>query len=492
MNRIRPEQQKLYSIYVPLVLFLIAFFWKFAYIGTRDVCMDEPFTIFHAQKSVKEILILPSQNEPNPPLFMLLLHFWIELFGNSPYSVRILPLLFNALTVVFIYFTGKKFFNMQVALFASALFLFSTYHFYFALETRAYSLLSLGTAASLYYFLSFVENDKDRRMLAGLIVSNIVLVYAHYFGWFAVLIQFLGILLYVRDFKKFLRLMLPLVITGIAFSPMAYLFVKQFLKSSKGTWVQPPGDDEYMAQIHMFFNAKTVYDLLIWFLAAGLLFKLLSNNRKPASKRLITIFLWWFIPYTFMYYVSEKVPMFINRYILFNSVGLYLFAAAFLSYLFGDRKFITGLLFTIAAWFMFRKIEINSKEFYYREVNNAVNYVKTQSDGQHIVIIHPHWTSLNFSYYYNRQIFNDTKHYDEHLAAESIYPVYNVMMARDYVKQNPGKRIIYYQDGSALIDPDATIMKFLDSNFVRRDSVFFPQCFNITVFEPGRRDSVQP
>lgn len=454
--------------------------------------MDEPFTIFNAQKSVRDILILPSQNEPNPPLFMLLLHFWIKLFGNSPWSVRILPLIFNALTVVFIYLTGKRFFNLRVALFAPAMFLFSTYHFYFAMETRAYSLLSLGTVSALYFFLAFSEDDRNRKLLAGLIISNIVLVYAHYFGWFVVFIQFLATLLYIRDFKKFLRLMLPLVITGIVFSPMAYLFVKQFLKSSKGTWVKPPGDEDYMAQIHMFFNAKKVYDLLIGIVVAGMAFKVLSNNRRAASRRLIIVFLWWFIPYTFMFYVSEKIPMFINRYILFNSVGLYLFTAAFISYLFNDRKFITTVLFVIAAGYMYRKIEINSREFYYREVNNAVNYVKSQSNGSHMVIIHPHWTSLNFSYYYNRAIFNDTEHYEQNLEKEHIFPVYNVQMARNYVRQNPGRRIIYYQDGSALIDPEGTITRFLDSNFVRRDSVFFPQCFNITIYESAGKDTLIP
>src|ERR1035437_4241326 len=118
-------KQAFHNIYLPALLFLISFCWKLYYIGTRDICLDEPFTIFHAQFGVWDILKLPTQNEPNPPLFMLLVHFWIKVFGISSNSIRILPLLFNAATVVFIYFIGKKFFSLWSGILASGIFILS-------------------------------------------------------------------------------------------------------------------------------------------------------------------------------------------------------------------------------------------------------------------------------------------------------------------------------------------------------------------------------
>ncbi len=63
------------TILIAISLVLIALISKILFIGARDICLDEPFTIFHAQNNVLDILKLPAQNEPNPPMFMLLLHF---------------------------------------------------------------------------------------------------------------------------------------------------------------------------------------------------------------------------------------------------------------------------------------------------------------------------------------------------------------------------------------------------------------------------------
>ena len=103
--------------------------------------------------------------------------------------MRIVPLLFNAITVVFIYLTGKRFFSFWTGLVASGLFLFSSYHFFHGLQVRTYSLLSMSTASALYFYLNYLQDVKNRKAFAGLVLSNLFLVYSHYFGWFVV-VQF--------------------------------------------------------------------------------------------------------------------------------------------------------------------------------------------------------------------------------------------------------------------------------------------------------------
>ncbi|MDY0342400.1 MAG: hypothetical protein RBR28_02435 [Lentimicrobium sp.] len=43
---------------IPLLLFSVGFLWKLFFISHRDICLDEPFTIFHAQQSISHILAL--------------------------------------------------------------------------------------------------------------------------------------------------------------------------------------------------------------------------------------------------------------------------------------------------------------------------------------------------------------------------------------------------------------------------------------------------
>ena len=53
---------------------------------------------------------------------MILTHFRIKPFGIGTYSVRFLPLLFNAFTVLFIYLAGKRFFGFWAGMIDSGMF----------------------------------------------------------------------------------------------------------------------------------------------------------------------------------------------------------------------------------------------------------------------------------------------------------------------------------------------------------------------------------
>jgi uncharacterized membrane protein len=137
---------------VMLAIISFSFFWKLPYLGVRDLCLDEPFTLYDSQKSVKEIVSLCTK-EPNPPLFMVLVHFWSKLVGFSEESLRILPLFISSLTAGVLYITGKRFFSFWAGLLAAGLFMFSKYCFYFSGELRMYGLMCLCTSGALFFFL---------------------------------------------------------------------------------------------------------------------------------------------------------------------------------------------------------------------------------------------------------------------------------------------------------------------------------------------------
>jgi len=481
------KYHQLIDYYVPVILVLTAFIWKFFFIDYRDICNDEPFTIFHAQKSLSDIIKISMANEATPPLFMILTHFWIKLFGIGPYSVRFLPLIFNALTVLFIYWTGKRYFGFWAGLIASGMFLLSNYHFFYGLEARTYSLMSLATAASLYYFLRFAENQQDRKALAGLIVSNIVLVYSHHFGWFVIFSQLIAGLFYTRSLKSFLKFLIPPVATVVAFTPMIVVIVRQFLlKASRGTWLNPPKSEDYLRELYYFLNNYRVYRLVLIVIGAGILFTLIMlvlKKRKTFDKGIIMLFLWWIIPYSIMFFVSSKVPMFNNRYILFNTIGLYLFAGAAITYLFREYKFIAPLMGIAILATMAYHIRILPKDFGYREISNAVNYVKSADSDNRVIILYPFWSDYQFNYYYKQNIYKDYRNTEELMRQDGIYKIWGVRQARQIVAANPGKRVIYLQDGPIKAS-EGLVFSYLDSVLVRRDSVHFPQTFHVGVFDP--------
>jgi uncharacterized membrane protein len=481
-------KENIFNLYVPVLLFGVAFVWKLFYIGVRDVCIDEPFTIFNAQLSLKEILLLPTKNEPNPPLFMLILHFWIKLFGISPYSVRIIPLLFNALTPVFIYLTGKKTSNFPGGIIAAGLFILSSYQFYFGIETRTYSLLLCATSAAIYYLFSLIQNPEKKVYLAGLILSDIALVYCHYFGFFVLFTEFLTALYYFRNKLALKKILIALVTTVISFLPMWVILVKQFFLSKKQTWVKPPEASFYWREIVMFMNSKMVIWITLALIGTGILLWLTGKQKKHFPDKIVTLFFFWFIPYTLMFFVSTKVPMFENRYVMYNSIGLYLFVGTTVAFLFQEQKYILWVASALVLFLMGFNMQTRREFIAYRETKKAVDFVKEHQTKDVLTIVYPHWNDYEFAYYYDLKIFKDIRNFEPRLHNSLVYQVWSLEDAKTYLAKFKDKKIAYFRGGRGYED----INRYLDSTYIRTDSVSFSDCYFIYLYDlkPELRDTL--
>src|SRR6266540_3832297 len=177
----RISKSKLLYITI-LSLFGLNLLVKFIGITRNCISMDEPYSIFYAQFDVKNIVSELLKGN-NPPLWELILHFWIKLFGIGKVSVRFLPMLFSSITVVYIFFTGYRFFNYKVGLTAGLLFTFSNYHMIFAHEARVYPLFCLLGTVSMYCFLLYWRHPTRWKYLVIFTLSNVLMCYGHYFGF---------------------------------------------------------------------------------------------------------------------------------------------------------------------------------------------------------------------------------------------------------------------------------------------------------------------
>lgn len=484
------KNSKLLNIFIPAGLFMIGFGWKLIFINQRDISIDEPFSIFNAQRSLGEILRMPAEGEPNPPLFMLLLHFWIKLFGNESYAVRMLPLLFNSVTILFIYYTGKRFFSTWAGLLASGMFIFSTFHFFHGLETRTYSLFSLATAASLYYYLRYITEPANNKVLAALIITNLLLVYAHYFGWFVVFSQFLTGFLYARNLKTIARFQLPTLATVIGFIPMIPVVIRQFEKSSRGTWLEPPNQADFMVQLHQFLNDKEVYRSLFYVIAAGIIFSLVliyQKKWKEADRGVAALLIWWLVPYSIMFLVSQQLPMFNSRYILFNTIGFYLFIGALFNFLFQKNKYPEILAGIIILALMLQHIKILPPDFGHREVRKSVDFVKKYegSPENRMIIIYPVWADLPFAYYYDRELFDNPGRFYKDCSSQHIFRVWGLSQLKDLVRLTRDKRVIMFMEGEETTQEEQ-FFKYLDTAFIRIEKQYFPQTYFVGVYDPKK------
>ena len=478
------NKQQFIDYYLPLLLFVIAVIFKLIFVTERDICIDEPYTIFNAQQSTWNIIHLSMDSERNPLLFILLLHFWIKVFGIGTLSVRFLPMLFNSLTVIFIYKIGQRICNYKSGLFAAILFILSTYNCYYGMEARTYSLLSMGTAAALFFYINILAEPENRKYIIGLIFSNIVIIYSHFFGWFIIGMEVFICLLFLKNTKVLKTIASSIVITCILFLPMVHVFTTLSFTTSITSWLGPPSKNDYLGQLHWFLNDTIVFRIVCIAFFVGIIILLIKGRLNIFPKNLLAILLWWIVPYSFMFFISFKFPMFLSRYILFNTIGFYIFISIVLFYLY--KKFLYYIVSSIIIIFMAINLHINSKEFYYREVQNTVHYIKSKTLKNSILLIYPFWDSNGLIYYYNNKIFRNVNKYDSLLEKNRIFPVWHFNHAKEYLTKYTNCRIIYYQG----VNDDNLIFNFLNNNYKKVDSVFYPKCFYVGVYEPLVKDSI--
>lgn len=141
------------------------------------LCAESPGSIIQA---------LASEDRPDvdvaPPLYFLMLHAWMNLFGNSVAAFRGFSVLFGVLTVISAGKLGSILFDRKTGLVSAFLTAVHPFQIWYSQEGRMYSLATFlaGTA-----ILSFAYTLKKPERFTGwlaLAVSGILLIYTQYYG----------------------------------------------------------------------------------------------------------------------------------------------------------------------------------------------------------------------------------------------------------------------------------------------------------------------
>lgn len=307
-------------------LFSINFLLKLWFSLEIEFNNDELFSLYHAQMSLKNIISQLSTGN-NPPLFELLMHFWIKLSGiQSHFLVRLPSLIFSAFTVILIFKIGNELHGVKVGIVSSILFTFSQFANETGILFRAYPLfVFLITANYLAFQRVFILGTKKRKLWIFIwIITETCAWYTHYFSIWVILTQ--GFLLLVTDKSKLFSFIKISCLPVILFSPFIPILLQRFLNSSNGTWVNPAPYDAIYLSIWKFSNKPYIAVLFIIAILYSSFTFITQKNRIG-----ISTFGWYFMPTVCMFLISIpspfSVPMFTDLYLYFTSPALYLLVA---------------------------------------------------------------------------------------------------------------------------------------------------------------------
>jgi uncharacterized membrane protein len=208
-------------------------------LGAESVWLDEAVSAEVAKLYIMEqIRWMMDMNDNNPPLYYLLLHFWVSLFGDSEFSLRLPSAILGSCSVLMIYTVGKMLFSRTVGTLSSLILAISVFHIEYSQEARAYSLMAFLTLLSFYFFIRTIGGSKKAYTIAY-VISSVLLMYSHFYGVFFIVAQnifcFTRYLTHRDVFKISLGKWIKLeFIIGLLFIPGLAIWLKNTLAMQGG------------------------------------------------------------------------------------------------------------------------------------------------------------------------------------------------------------------------------------------------------------------
>jgi mannosyltransferase len=402
-------------------------------LGTESLWHDEAESIYESTLSLKEI----SSHSNQPPLYFIILNWWIHLWGSGEIAIRSLSVIFGVLAILMTFLVGKELFNNRVGAIGSVLSAVSQFSIFYSQDARAYSLLLLLSLVSYYFFIRILKRDKTWNYPCYFL-ATVLLGYTHIYGLFILSSQIVYFLIFWKKYKlQRVRLISTFTVIIISLSPIVILLGHRVMSVAKsGFWIPRPSlmtlSETFLEYASGFritrfspestnstLSTTVKYILLLLYVVLALfslLFLTREKNKQKTSKsrnksrnkmlqsntdsasELVLLILWLFFPILLPFIASQLLtPIYLSRYTIAALPAFYLLVARGTS-IFG-KKMLTSVLIVIvllSSLGLYNYYTVDIKE----QWREAANFVESESkDGDVIVFCQP-YVQRPFDYYY--------------------------------------------------------------------------------------------
>lgn len=378
------------------VMYVVVRLWRLS-----DSCLwfDEIFSVHAAEHDWSSLFWFVAQDLIHPPLFYLLLKWWIAVGGESVFWLRLLPVAFSTLALFpFIQLCRELKLKNAPILVALALIAVNGSLIKYAQEVRMYSLLLCLSLFSIWIFTRFFFRGK---YIWTLTLVNILLIYTHYFGCFIVLSEIAAIAILQRI--KIRQVLGMFGINVVAFLPWVITLMRTSRDGAEVSqnigWIEQPGArsilDLVFDLIEPFYYQQSSADVstVIWitspllasFVAAILIY--LSNWKQVEDKqRIYMLSIFAFLPVLFAFAISLLSPYSIwgSRHLITMFAPLLILTAICLSeiaVMWIINVLISSVLMIIFAISAFSFVRANERKFVWCEFENATMHIQNDGGG---------------------------------------------------------------------------------------------------------------
>jgi len=290
---------------------------------------DEAFSAILSMKSIPDILRIIAR-DTSPPLFNLTEYLAFQIFGTDETVIRGLVFVYYLLTVFFVYKIGALVWSRKTGLFAAVLTFLNPFFFIYAFEGRMYSIMALGVAASMYFFIkSFVEKEGGIGSKIGYVLATSWALYSHHFAIFILFVQGLWFIKEIlsKNFKTARSMFKSFVAIGILYIPWLIPLYGQMRMVGGGFWLGTPTLTDMRTIIYDYLAQGIKHPLSEPALYIVFVLLLIRDWTKKINISLLFL-LWFLLPIAAAWGISQSfTSVFFNRYLLYTIPGAMLILA---------------------------------------------------------------------------------------------------------------------------------------------------------------------
>lgn len=258
-----------------LIVFLFAVV-RFAKLTAYGLFSDEVFSAETIHRSWPQLQRAVINDVVHPPLFYYLLKAWIVI-SDSLLWMKLFPVLFSLLAIIPFVLLSREL-KLRAVTINLALFLMAVneYLINYAQELRMYSLLLLLVTTSMWLFAKLI-NARERALTLqlALLVTNLLLVYTHYYGWLIVVGELLFMIIRRRDRMQSFGISVAALVAGFfpwTFAVMQAAYAKGGLGPNLKWNTRPAANDFFQHYVTLngpVYNSwrayATIFSTVIFF-----------------------------------------------------------------------------------------------------------------------------------------------------------------------------------------------------------------------------------
>jgi hypothetical protein len=242
--------------------------------------LDEALSVNIARLPVSQIPRALA-HDGAPPLYYLMLHVWMLMFGQSNVAVRAMSGIISVASLPLFWFAGRRLGGRTVAWITFFLALSSPFAINYATTARMYSLMILWSLLGFLALTRALEEPSPGRLVV-LGAVTVAMLYTHYWGLYLVLVTCAWLAWHLYRTGQGGPQLKAIIIGALLFLPWSPVFVYQTLHT--GTpWASPASAGDLLGVFGDFSGTGPWGGLLMFATFALFLLGVFGRTVTPGS-----------------------------------------------------------------------------------------------------------------------------------------------------------------------------------------------------------------